>query len=96
MQVACSARSMASRRPVAADLTFLGREVDSLVFQVSNGVVPTGYNGTDAPGSLPSMPPRNGDRAASTFTARVVFLPVRRCEYSADNRLSSAFAPRAL
>ena len=32
------------------DLTFLGREADSLVFQVSNGVVPTGYNGTDGPG----------------------------------------------
>jgi hypothetical protein len=32
------------------DLAFLGREADSLVFQVSNGVVPTGYNGTDATG----------------------------------------------
>jgi hypothetical protein len=32
------------------DLTFLGRKADSLVFQVSNGVVPTGYIGTDAPG----------------------------------------------
>ncbi|HYT68978.1 MAG TPA: neuraminidase-like domain-containing protein [Vicinamibacterales bacterium] len=32
------------------DLTFLGRVADSLMFQVSNGVVPTGYNGTDAPG----------------------------------------------
>jgi hypothetical protein len=32
------------------DLTFLGREADSLVFQVSNGVAPTGFNGTDPPG----------------------------------------------
>ncbi len=32
------------------DLTFLGREADSLIFQVSTGVVPTGYHGTDAPG----------------------------------------------
>ena len=37
----------AARRPTC---TFLGRVADSLVFQVSNGVVPTGYNGTDAPG----------------------------------------------
>jgi hypothetical protein len=35
---------------VAPDLTFLGREADSLLFQVSGGIVPTGYNGTDAPG----------------------------------------------
>ena len=32
------------------DLTFLGRVADSLMFQVSTGVMPTGYNGTDAPG----------------------------------------------
>jgi hypothetical protein len=32
------------------DLTFLGRVSDSLMFQVTTGVVPTGYNGTDAPG----------------------------------------------
>ncbi|MEH2539206.1 neuraminidase-like domain-containing protein [Bradyrhizobium sp. AZCC 1699] len=32
------------------DLMFLGRVADSLIFQVSTGVVPTGYNGTDAPG----------------------------------------------
>jgi hypothetical protein len=32
------------------DLSFLGRVGDSLVFQVSTGIVPTGYNGTDAPG----------------------------------------------
>src|SRR5262249_37186431 len=33
------------------DLTFLGRVADSLMFQVLNGVVPTGYeHGTDAPG----------------------------------------------
>lgn len=34
----------------APDLTFLGREADSLLFHVSTGIVPTGYNGTDAPG----------------------------------------------
>jgi hypothetical protein len=32
------------------DLMFLGRVADSLMFEVSNGVVPTGYNGIDAPG----------------------------------------------
>jgi hypothetical protein len=33
-----------------ADLTFVGRTADSLVFQVAGGIVPTGYFGTDAPG----------------------------------------------
>jgi hypothetical protein len=32
------------------DLTFEGRTADSLVFQVTGGIVPTGYSGTDAPG----------------------------------------------
>jgi hypothetical protein len=34
----------------APDLTFLGREADSLFFQITTGIVPTGYKGTDAPG----------------------------------------------
>jgi Tc toxin complex TcA C-terminal TcB-binding domain len=34
----------------ATDLTFLGREADSLVFQVNGGIAPTGFSGTDAPG----------------------------------------------
>ena len=32
------------------DLIFAGRMADSLVFQVSNGAPPTGYDGTDPPG----------------------------------------------
>jgi hypothetical protein len=32
------------------DLTFVGRVADSLVFQVSSGIPPTGYNGADPPG----------------------------------------------
>jgi hypothetical protein len=32
------------------DLTYLGREADSLLFQVTDGVAPTGYNGADPPG----------------------------------------------
>ena len=32
------------------DLQFLGRVADSLMFSVSTGVAPTGYNGTDLPG----------------------------------------------
>jgi Tc toxin complex TcA C-terminal TcB-binding domain len=35
---------------VTADLSFVGRTADSLVFQVAGGIVPTGYSGTDAPG----------------------------------------------
>jgi Tc toxin complex TcA C-terminal TcB-binding domain len=34
----------------APDLTFLGRMADSLVFQVTGGVRPTGYKGADQPG----------------------------------------------
>ena len=43
-------RAGRSDAPPPPDLTFVGRVADSLVFQVTGGLSPTGTSGTDAPG----------------------------------------------